>query len=141
MAKGSPFTSSRAFGTRSVTGRRRVASPPARIATVNPGFNEPGFNEFLLRMCHHRGSGKVELHTDFAKPRMAHDCPKASFLFRVKHKKSAPAGANEFAAERSIGPREFIQLIDLPVTHTGRSFPLVFPMHVHQIGNIPQVAG
>ncbi len=30
---GSPFTSRRAFGTVSVSGRSRVASPPARIAT------------------------------------------------------------------------------------------------------------
>src|ERR1039458_1125254 len=62
----------------------------------------------LLRMCHNCGSGKVKLHTNLAKSGASHDCAKASLLFRIEHEKSTSAGAYEFAAERSIGSREFI---------------------------------
>ena len=61
-----------------------------------------------LRMSHHRGSGKVELHADFAKSRVPHDSAKAGLLFCVEHEKSASAGADEFAAERAVGDRQFI---------------------------------
>src|ERR1700745_1729132 len=82
----------------------------------------------LLRMCHHRSTGKVKLHANLSQARAPHDRSKATLLLRVKHKKSAAAGADEFAAERTIGSREFIQSINFSAAHARGSFLLVLPM-------------
>ena len=59
-------------------------------------------------MGHYRGSGKIELHADFAESRASHDRSEPSLLLGVEHEKPASTGTDEFAAESAVGDRKLI---------------------------------
>src|SRR5689334_2315789 len=100
---GSPLISINALGMRSVIGRRRVARPPARIATGSIGISRLGNDGAAL---------KIEAHAHLTQSRGAHRTPQPRFVFGIKHQKTAAAGADQFAPECAVTQGELVVAVD-----------------------------
>ena len=90
---GRPPTSNKALGMVSVTGRSRVAKPPASIATVV--------------MSLHQNLRAFEIKPE---PDLLQSLPSA--VFRVKHQETAAAGADQLASNRSVVQGQAIPIIN-----------------------------
>src|SRR5215203_1031577 len=86
-AKGFPATSSIAFGTRSVSGRMRVASPPA--STTHCTALVPQRNG---------GAVLIERESHLIQPGGAHRLAQPRGIGRIEEEKAAGARADELAA-------------------------------------------
>src|SRR5580698_9447158 len=91
---GSPATGISDFGIVSVTGRIRLARPPARMATGIIGSS--------ISLGDYLGAFKVELEADFGQSGLAHGLAQPRFLFRVEHQEAAAAGADQLAADSAV---------------------------------------
>src|SRR4051794_41102365 len=107
---GSPLISTRALGMRSVIGRRRVARPPARIATGSINSSRLG----------HDGSAlKIEPDPHFAQTGGTQGAAETRFVFGIEHQETTASGADQLAAQCAMTQREFIVLVDCRVAHSG----------------------
>src|SRR5208283_3748028 len=129
---GSPTIWISDFGTFSVSAPKRVAKPPASIATGSIG---------PLGMRQNGSSAEIELQANLAEPGPSHGRADSDFVFRVEEQKSSAAGADEFATERSVRARQLVHLVDKTAAHPRRTFFLVLPMNMHQVGKLAQIAG
>src|ERR1700686_1351167 len=107
-------------------GRRRVAIPPARIATGK------GREESIASRQYDLCSLEIETEADLVQPSGSHR--KAQFLSvrSIKHKEATTACADELSPDCAPLDAEFLPFIDLRITHSARAALLVFPVLVHQ---------
>src|SRR5215472_17877694 len=115
----------------SVSGRKRVARPPARMAT---GSIRSGTG-------HERSAFKIEAHAHFAQTGLPHHAAQAGLVFGVEHEETTAAGADEFSAERAVSASQFIALVDAGVRHRAGTLLLELPVLVHDFGESPEVTG
>src|SRR5262249_35863594 len=130
--KGSPATSSRAFGSGSVNGLMRVASPPARTAI--------GGIPVIVSLDHRFGALEVEAEAHLFEPLLQHGVEEPSLVLRVEHEKAAAAGADQLSAERPVAHGYIVPRVNFGVRNVARALFLVLPMLVHQLSKAWQVA-
>src|SRR3569833_1961582 len=93
---GRPTKGNSALGTRSVTGRSRIASPPARMATGS------------MSGQHQLGALEIEPEADLLQPGLCHRGAQLVAVTRIEHQESTAAGAHELAADRAIAPGQLV---------------------------------
>src|SRR5881394_1254505 len=141
--KGRPATGTRTLGTRSVIGRKRVARPPARMAT--------GKGKAAGMACkaagktwsgdHQLGPFDVEAEPNFHEAGLAHGVTEPRLVFLgVEHEEAAAPGADQLAAEGAAGFGQFVPLVDLRVGHAAAARLFALPMFIHERGEPAQVA-
>ncbi len=72
--------------------------------------------------------------------RLAHGVAQLRLVVGVEHQEAAAARADELAAQRAVGHGGVVPFVDLRVAHAAAAFLLALPMHVHQPGELLQVA-
>src|SRR5271170_6706497 len=117
--KHSPWIGISDLGMFFVSGPRRVARPPASMATGSMDF---------LRMGQNGRPAEIELQPDLAQPSVSHGGAQARFVFCVEHQKASAARANQFAAQRPIRPRQLIHFVNQATADSRGTFLLVFPV-------------
>src|SRR5580700_7765762 len=100
------------LGIVAVIGPRRVAKPPASMATGSMNS---------LRMRQNGSATEVELQPHFAQSGVPHHRAETSFILGVQQEKSSSARANKFASNRSIRARKFIHFVDEAAAHSRRA--------------------
>src|SRR5882762_864266 len=109
--KGLPATSISDFGILSVTGRKRVARPPARIA-MGKLSGQDNFRLF-----------EVESEPHFLKPGLCHRVAQLVTIRSIKHQKSFSACANEFTICCPVSFPQLIPFVNSGIAHsTGTPF-------------------
>src|SRR5208282_5008069 len=122
----SPFGGERETN-RSATGS--FPSPRPRGEKVAGGRMRGAFSN---SRNHQLRSFKIEPEPDFLEPGLPHGVAESGLVFGVKHEKTAAARADELAAERAVGHREVIPLVDLRVAHAAAALFFALPVHVHE---------
>src|SRR5215468_4417881 len=74
----------------------------------------------------------LKSETHLRQSSLAHRIAQTSFILRVEHEETAPAGANQFPAQGAVRHRNIIRVVNKLVAHNRR--PLLFapPVNVHQ---------
>src|SRR5262245_19238288 len=121
-----------AFGIYSVSGRRRVAYPPARIRT--------GINSAESFMRADSGTLEFKAEPDFLQSLFPHRMAQAWFVLGVKHEKASAPGANQLAAGRTVGEGAAIPMIDLFICHERASSFLMLPVNIHQAAELGYIS-
>src|SRR6266508_1366259 len=103
--KGSPETGTIDFGIMSLTGRNRLAVPPARIATGIMGSDGPLLRDDL-------GAFEVEAEADFGKPGCTHGVPQAGLVLGIEHQKASAARSDQLAADGTVRDGKIVPFID-----------------------------
>src|SRR5690349_13593273 len=103
--KGRPAKGIKALGTVAVTGRSRIASPPARMATGS------------MSGQHHFGALEIEPETDLLEAGLRHRGAQPVAVSRIEHQESATTGAHELPADRAMAAGQLVPGIDLLVAH------------------------
>src|SRR5690348_14105923 len=107
---GRPATSNSDFGMRSVTGRIRVARPPARMATGN--VTSPDAFDIRISLHQHLGAFKVHVKADFGETCLAHHMTQPHFLLGVEHQEAAAPGPDQLAPDGTGIDPKIVPLID-----------------------------
>src|ERR1700693_4372233 len=98
----------------SVIGRRRVAIPPARIATGN------GREECIASRQYDLCSLEIETEADLVQPSVSHCKAQLLSVRSIKHQEATTACANELSPDCAAFDAEFVPFIDLRITHSAR---------------------
>src|SRR5689334_7085483 len=107
--KGRPWISTSALGIVSVSGRSRVARPPARIATgcsTSRGLRSLGLRD-------NRRALEIEAEAHLLQARFAHGLAQAHLVLGVEHQESAAASPDQFTANRPVLPGDVVPVVDL----------------------------
>src|SRR5712671_1658036 len=118
-----------AFGMVSVSGRSRVARPPARMTA---GMRSVVVAIGHLVMRNDSRAIKVEMESNFFQSAFSHGVAEPGFFAGIEHQKTSASGADELAAQRAVGHRNGVPFIDFPVAHFRTPLFLVFPVSVHE---------
>src|ERR1035438_18993 len=114
----------------------RISAASARNCSVNVMIDE----QHESRTRHQRGAFEIEAHAHFAQSSFAQRVAQASLVLGVQHQEAAPAGADQFAAHRSVGARQLVVLVDGGTCHGFRPVLLALPVLVHDGGKAEQIA-
>ena len=74
-------------------------------------------------------------------PGLPHGVTQSGLVLRIKHEETATARADELAAERAVGHRQVIPLVDFRIAHAPAALLFALPVHIHQPRELMQVAG
>src|SRR5437764_1478899 len=121
---GSPAISISAFGMDSVTGRSRVASPPARMA----------IGSMVSGTGHHHGALEIETHANLTQAGFAQHVAEARLVLCIQHQESAAAGADQLSPKCAVGAGQLVVFIDARIGHGARPVLFQLPMLVHNGG-------